>query len=82
MEDRDKMKMEDVASTLEDLLKAAADLDRLIKEAADAGFDSGRVYGIVEAYNFLISRGQKIPANMLRSLLEDETAFMKSQGEA
>jgi len=73
-------KAKEDSSALIDLLKAAEDLDRLLSESAGAGFDTGRLSGILEAYDFLISRGHSIAAKSLKNLVEDETIFMKSKG--
>ena len=42
------------------------DIDRMLAEAVDSGVVSGRLLGLVEAYEFLVKSGFKQSAKMLK----------------
>lgn len=51
------------------------DYDRIVLEAVEAGIESGRSMGIIEAYNFLLLEGYTSAAETLMQLItEDETS--------
>ena len=61
---QDDLKTEELIS-IENLLKSVKDFDRLILEAVDAGIESGRSIGVIEAYNILIREGYGDVAELL-----------------
>lgn len=67
---------------VENLLKTASDLDRIMLEAVEAGMESGRSIGVIEAYNFLISEGHQEAAECLIGLIEEETEIRRSIADA
>jgi hypothetical protein len=82
MSQSNQVKAGEVAFTLGDLLRAAQELDRLLHEAVEAGVDSGRTMGVLEAYNVLVRAGHKEAATKVMELVEDENMFRKSIGDA
>lgn len=67
---------------VENLLKTANDLDRIMLEAVEAGMESGRSIGVIEAYNFLINEGHHEAAECLIELIEEETENRRSIADA
>lgn len=67
---------------VENLLKTANDLDRIMLEAVEAGMESGRSMGVIEAYNFLINEGHHDAAECLIELIEEETEIRKKTADA
>lgn len=66
----------------ENLLKVASDLDRVMLEAVEAGMESGRSMGVIEAYNLLINEGHHGAAECLMSLIEEEAEIRKARADA
>jgi hypothetical protein len=67
---------------VENLLKTASDLDRIMLEAVEAGMESGRSIGVIEAYNFLINEGHQAAAECLIELIEEEAEIRRSIADA
>lgn len=62
------------ALTIENILSIAKDVDRIMLEAVEAGMESGRSVGVLEAYNLLILEGHSDAAEILMQLIEEKSA--------
>jgi hypothetical protein len=58
------------------------EFDRILLEAVEAGIESGRSIGVLEAYNFLIREGFDAAAEILMILVDEETETRKIKGDA
>jgi len=66
----------------ENLLKTASDLDRVMLEAVEAGIETGRSMGVIEAYNVLINEGHLLAAECLIGLIEEEAEIRRAKADA
>jgi hypothetical protein len=82
MSDDETTNKVDVQFLLEELLNSAQEWNRLLQEANDAGFETGRAIGIVEAYETLNKAGYVRAAKIVKGLLDEQFYFMRSKGEA
>lgn len=71
-----------IVTTISDLLRASAMMDRLLAEAVESGIDTGRSLGAIEAYNLLMREGHTDAARVVLELVEDEMMYRKSIGDA
>ena len=55
---------------IDNFSKAAAGFDILLSNAVDSGVESGKMLGLLEAYDHLSSRGYTAAAKSLKSYLE------------
>jgi septum formation inhibitor-activating ATPase MinD len=78
---QDDLKTEELIS-IENLLKSVKDFDRLILEAVDAGIESGRSIGVIEAYNILIREGYGDVAELLMNIISDDDPSAKTKLES
>ena len=67
---------------VENLFKIAIDIDRIMLEAVEAGMESGRSVGVIEAYNLLSFAGYHEAAECLIELIEEEDNIRKSIADA
>jgi hypothetical protein len=67
---------------VENLFKTAVEVDRIMLEAVEAGMESGRSIGVIEAYNLLFSAGYYEAAECLIKLIEEEDNIRKSIADA
>jgi hypothetical protein len=75
------LKTEELIS-IENLLKSVKDFDRLILEAVDAGIESGRSIGVIEAYNILIREGHGAAAELLMNIISEDDPGSKTKMES
>lgn len=62
--------------------KKDVNFDRLLLEAVEAGIESGRSMGIIEAYNFLIMEGHTAAAESMMQLITEEEEVKTSKPSA
>jgi hypothetical protein len=67
---------------VENLLKTASDLDRIMLEAVEAGMETGRSIGVIEAYNVLVNEGYVDAAEALMDLINEEAETRMARGDA
>jgi len=68
---------------VENLLKtASSDLDRIMLEAVEAGMETGRSIGVIEAYNVLVNEGYVDAAEALMDLINEEAETRMARGDA
>jgi hypothetical protein len=73
---------EEIALTIENLLRSSENFDRLILEAVDAGIESGRSIGVIESYNILVREGYGSAAELLMQLISEEDQTKKQPMES
>ena len=56
--------------------------DRVILEAVEAGMESGRSMGIIEAYNLLLMEGHGAAAEILMQLIAEDEEARKNKASA
>lgn len=66
----------------ENLVRSADDINRIMIEAVDAGIESGRSIGVLEAYNVLIAADQPLAAKLLLQLIDEEFETRKTIADA
>ena len=66
---------EEEAITIDSLLSTAKDVDRIMLEAVEAGVESGRSMGVIEAYNLLVVEGYTAAAEVLMQLIEEGSQY-------
>lgn len=62
--------------------QSSKDFDRILLEAVEAGIETGRSVGVIEAYNFLIREGYGDAAEILMQLVDEEAEVRKFRGDA
>jgi hypothetical protein len=67
---------------VENLLKTTSDLDRIMLEAVEAGMETGRSIGVIEAYNVLVNEGYVDAAEALMDLINEEAETRMARGDA
>ena len=64
------------------LIKASNDFDRIMLEAVEAGIESGRSMGVIEAYNLLVNEGYLDAAETLMDLINEDTESRAMRADA
>ena len=65
-EDRFERAILEVESATDELNRALESVDRLIKEGVESGMETGKILGLLEAYNHLVRGGHKKAAEDLK----------------
>lgn len=69
-------------STIDDLLIAAKNFDKIILDSVEAGMESGRSIGVLESYNFLVREGFGEAAEALMELVYEDEQNRKARADA
>jgi len=60
-----------ISYALLDFARAAENIDNMLADAVSSGVESGRMLGMIEAYDYLMQKGHKKAADVLRLHIED-----------
>ena len=60
----------EIESATDDLNRAMASIDHLVKDGVESGIETGQILGLLEAYNYLVRSGHKKAAADLKKHID------------
>ena len=68
--------------SVESLMSVTREFDRIMLEAVEAGIETGRSMGVIEAYNLLVNEGHAGVAEILMELINEDAEARMAKADA